>query len=158
MTNTQNKLFIAHRGNTNGPDPKENHPTHIWAALHAGFDVEIDVWFIDNKYILGHDAPQYEIDYQFFYNCRFWLHCKNIPALRKLTTNPLVNTFYHNTDDCVLTSQGYIWTYPKPQLLTDKSVAVMPETVKEDWDLSEVMGICTDYPVEYKKDLKFKLL
>lgn len=148
--------FIAHRGNLNGPNPeKENNPTYINAAINEGFDVELDVWYIDNKFVLGHDKPEYEIGYQWFYNTMMWCHCKNIEALYRLSTNPAINTFFHDQDDCVLTSQGLIWTFPRNLLLTSKSIAVMPERV-ENWDMSKAYGICTDYPIEYKKDLSFK--
>lgn len=148
--------FIAHRGNLNGPNPlMENHPNYIDAAFAAGYDAEVDVWRLNDKFVLGHDKPQYEVGPQWFYSFMMWCHCKNIEALHALVTNPLVQAFYHNEDDCVLTSQGKIWTYPRKLLLTDKSIAVMPERV-EGWDLSPCYGICTDYPVAYKKDLNFK--
>ena len=39
--------FISHRGNINGKNESmENHPLAIQTALNAGFDVEIDVWFV----------------------------------------------------------------------------------------------------------------
>jgi len=148
--------FIAHRGNLNGPSPeKENHPAYVDAAFQAGFDAEVDVWVVDGKIVLGHDKPQYEIHEQWFYSFMMWVHCKNIEALYKFKSNPLINAFYHDQDDAVLTSQGYIWTFPRPSVLTKQSVAVMPERVK-DWQLDDCYGICTDYPVSYKKDLKFK--
>lgn len=150
MTNTSTKLLIAHRGNTKGPNPsQENHPSYIRSALWDGYHAEVDVWLVDGKYVLGHDKPDYEVDQTFFYNDKLWVHCKNIEALYKLRTNPVVNAFFHDQDDCTLTSQGYIWTYPKKLLLTDKSIAVMPERV-EDWDLSSAYGICTDFPDRYK--------
>lgn len=150
-------IYIAHRGNLDGPNPeKENHPSHIFTALSAGFFAEIDIWYINNKFILGHDKPDYEIESGWLYNDRYFVHCKNIEALYALRNNPLPNLFFHDQDDCTLTSQGWIWTFPRKLLLTESSIAVMPERV-EDWDLSVAGGICTDYPVEFKKDLKFKL-
>jgi hypothetical protein len=54
--------FISHRGNLHGPDPKlENKPPHIIEALNIGFDVEVDVFFRNKKFYLGHDHPQYEV-------------------------------------------------------------------------------------------------
>ena len=54
--------LIAHRGNITGPDPsRENHPDYIRQAIDLGYNVEIDVWRIGGKFILGHDEPQYEI-------------------------------------------------------------------------------------------------
>ena len=51
--------IIAHRGNLSGPTQTENHPDQIKKALDLGFDVEIDVWYKENKVFLGHDFPQY---------------------------------------------------------------------------------------------------
>jgi hypothetical protein len=149
MTNISNKVLIAHRGNIHGPNlQQENHPTYISYALLKGYHVEVDVWLIDEKYVLGHDKPDYEVDKSFFYNDRLWVHCKNIEALFKLKTNKLINAFFHEQDDCTLTSQGYIWTYPKKLILTNQSIAVLPERV-ESWDLSQAYGICTDFPYNY---------
>ena len=70
--------LIAHRGNVDGPNPdKENHPDYINEAIILGYNVEIDVWFINNKYYLGHNNPIYEIKYNFLFDSRFWLHAKN---------------------------------------------------------------------------------
>ena len=61
------KKIIAHRGLLNGPDKNdENRPEIIENALIQNFDVEIDLWFIDGKWLLGHDNPQYEIQQSFF--------------------------------------------------------------------------------------------
>lgn len=146
-------IIIAHRGNLDGPNPeKENHPDYIMGAVAAGFNVEIDVWNISGKYILGHDKPQYEINLEFLSNSHFWLHCKNITALHYLTESAhcweYSSCFYHNTDDVTLTSQGWLWTYPGKEI-TRMSIAVMPEKVS-GWDISEAGGVCTDFPHKYK--------
>ena len=45
--------LISHRGNINGPNKtEENSPEHILNAINNGYDVEIDVWFIDDKWYL----------------------------------------------------------------------------------------------------------
>jgi hypothetical protein len=57
-------ILISHRGNISGPNPEqENHPDYIWAAIQAGYDVEVDVWFENGKFMLGHDEPQYEFPF-----------------------------------------------------------------------------------------------
>jgi len=49
-------ILISHRGNVSGPNPKmENSPLFIQSALEQGFNVEIDVWYKDKKFYLGHD-------------------------------------------------------------------------------------------------------
>jgi hypothetical protein len=143
-------IKIAHRGNIDGPNPdKENHPDYLQAALDLGYDVEVDVWLIDGKYILGHDGPQYEVPVSFIYNKYFWLHAKNIPAISSLNLNGnYINCFFHDVDDCVLTSGGWIWTYPGKTIIGPRAIAVMPERVP-DWDISKACGICSDYPNKY---------
>jgi hypothetical protein len=145
-------IYIAHRGNISGPNPdKENHPDYIRDALNQGFNVEIDLWIEDKKIYLGHDKPEYEIkDKYFLLNKKFWIHAKNINAAYFLSNFFDVNWFFHQEDDCVLTSKGYIWTYPGKQL-TKKSIAVMPEKC-QNYDISEAVGVCTDFPEKYKNE------
>ena len=45
----------------------ENRPGHINKALWQGFDVEIDVWYIDDEFWLGHDIPHYKIEENFLF-------------------------------------------------------------------------------------------
>jgi hypothetical protein len=148
-------IYIAHRGNINGPNPQEeNNPLYIENTILNGYDVEIDLWYINNEYFLGHDRPDYKISYKWICKNKknIWCHCKNIWALHKILKNKEINAFFHNEDDCTLTSFGYIWTYPRNILLTNKSIAVMPERVN-DWNLTNVYGICTDFPSKYKSIL-----
>ena len=143
------KRIISHRGNIEGPNPeKENHPDYILNALSKGFDVEIDLRVIGDRLYLGHDEPQYEIDVSFLYKSGMWIHAKNIDAAYYLTLRNALHWFFHDQDDCVLTSKGYLWTYPGKQL-THNSVAVMPERVEDPYDLSFCYGICTDYSKKY---------
>jgi len=148
-------IYIAHRGNLNGPNPeKENHPEYLMDAVSQGYDVEVDVWVIDGKLILGHDSPQYEVKREFILNDSFWHHAKNIQAfymLNKMRPNYLINCFFHDTDDAVLTSGGWLWTYPGKELTPD-SIAVLPERVP-DWEIGQAYGICTDFVERYREKL-----
>lgn len=137
-------LFIAHRGNSEGPNPsRENHPSYISEALDRGYHVEIDVWLVNNELFLGHDTPQYETTLEFLQsNNRLVCHAKNADALAFLIKNDL-HCFGHDQDDVVLTSKGWLWTFPgKP--LTSQSIAVMPERV-DTWNIADCLGICSDY-------------
>lgn len=141
--------LIAHRGNIHGPVPEqENKPSYIEEALDAGFDCEIDVWFVDNKFMLGHDEPQYEISRHFLWQGNLWVHCKNYEAMRELAIiHHLCNFFYHTDEDYVLTSHGYIWAYPgKPG--DKKTVCVMPEL--NDTPIEGYWGVCSDYVGKYR--------
>ena len=69
--------FISHRGNLQGPNPeRENEPAYIEEAIKAGFDVEIDVWMVNNELFLGHDEPKYKISPDFLLNHqdKLWCH------------------------------------------------------------------------------------
>lgn len=146
-------MLISHRGNIDGKfDSYENEPNYIDKAIKEGYDVEIDVWLIDDQLWLGHDKPQYGVDFRWFRERRakLWIHCKNIDAMLffKECGYPL-NYFWHQKDDVTITSNGYFWTYPGKEL-TKQSIAVLPEII-ENWDLTECLGICSDYIKNYKK-------
>ena len=50
------KHYISHRGNIDGRIiNEENSPEYILTALSRGYEVEIDVWFVDDSFHLGHD-------------------------------------------------------------------------------------------------------
>lgn len=145
-------LYIAHRGNLSGPNPsRENQPSYIQEALNEGYNVEFDLWLIKDTFYLGHDKPEYIINYEFLLNTNMWIHCKNLAALDELILEPDINCFYHNTDSFTLTSKVYIWTYPNiKNKITQNSIAVLPEHVK-NWDISKAAGLCTDYVLSYQK-------
>jgi hypothetical protein len=137
-------ILIAHRGNLNGKTNRENQPEYIQEALVQDFDVEIDVWYIEDEFWLGHDIPQYKIEENFLENPRLWCHAKSIDTLYKMTSNSLIHCFWHQEDDVTLTSRGYLWTYPGKQL-TKKSICVLPEKRFE----AEMAGVCSDYIKEW---------
>lgn len=151
------KIIISHRGNLDGPNPeRENSPDYIEEALAAGFNVEVDVWWHEDAFWLGHDGPKHRVKHPFFLVEKgIWAHCKNLETLQHFimfasiqSKNPHPEYFVHQTDDGVLTSNGWIWTYPgKPVYYL--SIAVKPEVV-EGWDVSNAAGVCTDYPRRYK--------
>ena len=152
--------LIAHRGLYNGPDESlENHPAQILDALSKGFDCEIDVWFkADGGWSLGHNGPEYPINFEFLEQPGLWIHAKNLPALYVLTGTDL-NYFWHQGDDCVLTSHCYIWTYPdKP--LTKHSIMLMPEwddLELSNLDISGCYGICSDYVQKIKNNYEKRI-
>lgn len=143
--------LIAHRGNTTGPNPlEENKPEYIEKAISDGYDVEIDLWYRDQFFYLGHDEPQYQITALWLCKNKeyLWIHCKNYDALEKISNSPIeYNFFWHEVDKFTLTSEGYIWTYPG-QPSNKNSVIVMPETNKDGiMSVSnyECYAICSDY-------------
>ena len=147
--------MISHRGNMDGKNPdKENSIAYIEGAIEAGFDVEVDVWWIKGKWFLGHDGPQYSTGLKWLskHNDKLWCHAKNVYALFHLTANGL-HTFYHQTDTVTLTTARYMWTYPGKRPLTSISIAVKPEIT--DWTMEELglcAGLCSDHIDKYKVD------
>jgi len=140
-------IYISHRGNTNGKNILENHPDYIQKTIEKGYDVEVDLWNIDDIWYFGHDNPTYQISDIEKYKETCWFHCKNLNALYKIPSD--FRYFFHDIDKFTLTSNNYIWTYPGEEL-NSKSICVLPELknyVYEDIEIS--YGICSDYIDKY---------
>jgi hypothetical protein len=151
-------ILIAHRGNINGKNTeRENQPDYIDEAILDGYDVEIDIWKIDDKLYLGHNSADYLIDIDWLKRrlSKLWIHCKNLSAAEYFfNSNDVMvrgygNYFFHKTDDTTITSKGYLWVYPGNQPIKN-SIAVMPEYNNDD--VSMCMGICSDVIEKYKND------
>jgi len=139
--------LIAHRGLFNGPDQElENKPEQIELAIKNGFDIEVDVWYVNNILYLGHDMPTYEINLSFLQREVVWAHAKNLPALHYMLENN-VHCFWHEVDQRTLTSKGYIWTYPEEET-TNRSVLVVQDHIKPIND--NIYGVCSDYVSDWK--------
>jgi hypothetical protein len=131
----------------------ENHPDQIRKVLQMNLDVEIDVWYENQAWWLGHDAPQYKISGSFLDLPGLWIHAKNFPAASMLLQGTRMgheyNFFWHESDARTLTSLGYWWTYPG-QEVDETSVAVMPEMIMNLNQITQVLnwrcyGVCTDW-------------
>lgn len=159
-------VYISHRGNLTGPNPKrENTLDYIDEAINAGFVVEVDVWgvpveangFAVEWLWLGHDAPTERVGHEWLLERSddLILHCKNKEALVYFNRcgnlsgwNPF-HYFVHDQDIATLTSEGIIWANCGQQPIID-SIAVLPERYNET-DLDMCCGICSDYIVRYKE-------
>jgi len=145
-------ILISHRGNIGGRIvERENEPSYIEEALACGYDVEIDVRYVEESIWLGHDAPQYRVDFDWLWEKRskLWIHCKDIPSIVFFNSNfyyDYLNYFWHDTDKVVLTSSGYLWAFPGNQPIKN-SIAVMPELYNDN--VSEALGVCSDYVKNY---------
>ena len=146
-------ILISHRGNTKGTNPDfENQPEYIYNTLRLDYHVEVDVWYVDGKFKLGHDEPQYDFPFELLknWNDKLWIHCKNVQALEKLNEIDKIgvhfNYFFHDKDYAVLTSKGYIWSINS----IDGGILVMPEHTGNT-PTQETIGVCSDNIVEYSK-------
>jgi hypothetical protein len=144
-------ILISHRGNTNGKfESYENEPAYIDKAISEGFDVEVDIWVLAGILFLGHDRPQYGIDYNWLQERKnkLWIHCKNIEALQFCDDRLDLHYFWHENDTVTLTSQSTIWAYPGKQPIKN-SIAVMPELYGDN--IIECLGVCSDFIKKYQK-------
>ena len=142
--------IISHRGNLNGKNIElENTPNYIQSAINEGFDVEIDVWFVDGSCVLGHDAPIHQVVKLWIVSrCNYlWIHAKNKEAFYELGQERM-HYFWHQTDHYTLTSKGIPWCYPKHY--AKNGIAVIRGI---DFPKEEVYGICTDYALTMNKKL-----
>ena len=128
----------------------ENTSEYIEHALALGYHVEVDVWLFQNKLFLGHNQPEYKVDFSFLQNDRLWCHCKNREALAQLLDHN-VHCFFHDTDDVTLTSRGYMWVYPNKETL-EGSICVLPELHQcKKQEIGRCIGICSDYIEHYRE-------
>lgn len=141
-------ISIAHRGNVNGPSEAENQPAYLLDAIAQGYEIEADVWFDGGTLWLGHDFPQYQVDYTFLSKIadKSWFHCKNKEALEYFNNSlNSLRYFWHEEDSYTLTSNNKVWVYP--------GVPAPKNSVVVDLDLSYIdtyrdtaYAVCTDYP------------
>ena len=141
--------IISHRGNLNGKSLYENHPEYIQETLAQNFDVEIDVWWVDDEFWLGHDNPQYDIGVDFLRQDGLWCHAKDIKTFYKLIEIG-AHCFSHDQDEVALTTKGYLWSTYGNQM-TDKSICVMPP---RNIELPQgIAGVCSDNVGYYNENL-----
>jgi hypothetical protein len=148
--------IISHRGNLNGPcKPLENSIPYINIAINQGFDVEIDVRYVNERFYLGHDEPEYEVPIGWLVENKnkLLIHCKDIFSLDVLSQmGDLFHYFGHSNDLFVLTSKQYIITIPQVKLQKN-SILVMPEFFNFKENNFTCAAVLTDYPLNYKNKI-----
>jgi hypothetical protein len=137
-------IVISHRGNTTGRDiKKENIPEHISDLISNNINCEIDIWYKDNSWFIGHDSPDTVVSTQFLQLPNLWCHCKNLNALIEIQKLNVKHFFWHEEDSYTLTSSGYIWTYfNKPVSTNCIIVDNTPDWRNKNYNC---FGVCTDY-------------
>ena len=144
-------IFISHRGNITGPNPPdENKIGYIEEALKKNYDVEIDVWWYEKDWWLGHDKPQHKTTLNFLKQDGIWCHAKNVGALKEMLKKN-VHCFWHQEDKVTLTSLNYVWAYPGNQPIKD-SIAVMPELYSDE--IFCCKGVCSDFIKRYRDEFQ----
>lgn len=148
--------FIAHRGNVKGPKPEwENKKSYIRQALQLGFDVEIDVSYIDGKLFLGHDEPGEEVSLEYLSSSSLWVHAKTAATFAYLTGFSEINTFLQSEEAIVVSSRQYLWNHSKCTDFTPRSVAVVLDYDKEFLSkYVKISGVCSDYVLSYRMEFE----
>lgn len=142
-------ILISHRGNTNGSYGNciENSPGLIEETLSNGYDCEVDVYYKDAKYWLGHDRPTWLVSRSFLDRKEIWCHAKDLITFNVLADAGL-HVFFNNNDDVALTTRGYFWTFQissEIKLNNNKSIIVLPERNWKKYMNLGAAGYCSDY-------------
>jgi len=145
---------ISHRGNLDGPNPEmENQPEYILNATNV-CSVEIDVWYKDNKYFLGHDEPQYEVAKFFLFKERFLIHAKSMETFFELSKYGQLETFFQTEDDLSMTTKNRIVIHGRNNKISDDSrnnIWVDLDGKLEIRELGVKNNLLTDFPLKYKE-------
>ena len=141
--------LISHRGNMSGiKSDRENAPSYIDAAISSGYDVEVDIRYINNKFYLGHDTPDYEVSETWIKKRKdkLWIHCKNLEAASIFSKMDAINFFCHSSDLFVLTSNNYIWVHDLTMNIDNRCIIpLLGENDILEYNRNIVYAICTDY-------------
>jgi len=155
--------IISHRGNIRGVvSEKENRPSYIDCAIQLGYDVEVDIRFINGEFWLGHDEPQYrvELTWMELRKKNIWFHCKNIQSASELIRlNSNFMFFCHTHDDFVIVNGDKLWVHDLSKKL-DKNCIIPLLGLDEcnHYQKYDVYGVCTDYPSAIKESEKINNL
>ena len=148
--------LISHRGNIRGPIPdKENRPSYIDCAIGNGYDVEIDVNYVNGELWLGHDEPQYKVTHTSIQERSkyLWLHCKDFESAKECWK---YQAFCHSGDPFVFTSNNKIWLHGENEsIYTLDDMTIIPVINKQESTSFHTangipFGVCTDYPAILK--------
>jgi hypothetical protein len=142
--------LISHRGNLKGRVPnKENRPSYVDCAIQLGYDVEVDVRYINEEFWLGHDEPDYKVSVEWLYKRKdkLWIHCKDIESSQKLRSLPnQYQYFCHNNDPYILTSTGHLWVHDLTLSLDNQCIIPLldRDSISKNY-INYVYAICSDY-------------
>jgi hypothetical protein len=152
--------IISHRGNIENPIPEmENATEYIDNAIMKGYDVEIDLRLYNDNLYLGHDTPQYLINYTWLLNRsdKLWIHAKDYDSLIFLTecsktADTKLKYFYHFIEDFTILSNGYIWAHNIHKKMNKYCIVpLLSENCISTYDQTSMFAVCTDYCLKAKE-------
>lgn len=155
--------IISHRGNLKGRIPeRENTPSFIDAAIGCGFDVEVDVRYVNGHFQLGHDKAQICINDAWLLNRKhdLWIHSKDVMTAVKLRElDQSLRIFCHSQDPFVLTNTGHLWIHDlKLELGSHAIIPLLSEQEIKSYSGSPIYAVCTDYTFLAKAILDTRVL
>jgi len=151
--------IVSHRGNLRGRIPeRENTPAYIDAAIACGFEVEIDVRYMNGELKLGHDLPEITINSSWLLSRKndLWIHSKDVLTAVKLRDlDKTFQIFCHTDDPFVLTSTGHLWIHDlSMELGTHAIIPLLSEIDVSSYNGSVVHAVCTDFAFLAKNRFK----
>lgn len=138
-------IYIAHRGNTEGPTEFENRVEYLKHAYSLGHGIEFDVIEHNGKLYFGHDEPQENFDYELALMPNVFVHLKNLGAVELLAYDFNLNMFSHDVDECVMTSHGYVWGRHRVPVKGKTAVYLDFITPHKELVVDDVFAHCGDY-------------
>ena len=146
-------ILISHRGNIDSINPeKENTHFYIDDAILKGYDVEIDIWKIENKLFLGHDIPEHETSISWLKERKekLWVHCKNFDALSYLVKED-IRVFYHSKEEYTILNNRVIWAHNLEKVDKNCIIPLLTLEQVEKWKPQQVYGVCSDFVYQFKQ-------
>ncbi len=149
-------ILISHRGNIECKEvDNENKPEYIIKSISRGFLTEVDVWYEEGDFFLGHDNPQYKINYNFLFNKNLLCHAKNYKALEYFfNSNKIHHYFWHQNDDYTLSSKGIPIIYPGKQVIKGSIIMSWNNTLYTQEDINSCYGVCSDNIIYFNEFIK----
>ena len=142
--------LISHRGNFSGIySDRENKPSYIDTTLSLGYDVEVDIRYVNDKFYLGHDNPDFLVSEKWITERKdyIWFHCKDLLSAQKFKKMDCeIKYFCHSSDDFVLTSTNHTWVHNLELELDDTCIIPLLDIKSiENYNNQLVYAICTDF-------------
>lgn len=138
----------------------ENSQIYVDGALKDGYDVEVDIWAVNGKFIMHHDDPEAgqftwylkEPSLNWLKQDGLWIHAKNQEAFDILSKecNRVFQLDDDSEDDFTRTTDNILWLGPKNSAAVKGCILVNPEaSIWTVGDFNVANGICSDYISKY---------
>ena len=149
--------IIAHRGRIENSKYQDNTLEAIKESLDKGLSVEIDLMKINERFYLGHDNPNFEIQLSEIDYDKVYIHMKTPHIIDTIKAD----FFFIENDSYALTKKNKIWTNYNNKEYNQDSIMCSAELVGGNFNMNKIFswakkahGICTDFPLTVYKNLR----